>query len=73
MGGKRGGARKTRAPDFPIEDAADAYTLYVLILGISEQMFLNATLPFLASVVANKQAYDEWDNAVCESIREEVR
>lgn len=36
-------------------------------------MFLNATLPFLASALADKQAYDEWDNAVCESIREEVR
>lgn len=50
----------------------DAYTLYVLILGISEDLFWRATLPFLASVLSNKQAYDSWDNAVSQCLREEV-
>lgn len=44
-----------------------------MILGVSERVFFNAPLPFLASVLADKQAYDSWDNAVSESIREEVR
>ena len=50
----------------------DAYTLYVLVLGISEGLFWRATLPFLASVLSNKQAYDSWDNAVSQCLREEV-
>lgn len=63
---------KTRAPEFPIEGVEDAYTLYVLVLGISEDLFWRATLPFLASVLSNKQAYDSWDNAVSQCLREEV-
>lgn len=60
-------------PDYEVEDAEDAYTLYVLILGISEHVFFNADVSFLASVVADKAAYGRWENAAQDAARREVR
>jgi len=34
--------------------------LYVDIIGISESIFWNMPIPFVKTVVANKQAYDGW-------------
>ena len=49
-------------PDIEIEDIEDAYTYYVLILGIPESIFWYADLSFLLGVVDNKAAYDGWMN-----------
>ena len=49
-----------RPPKFTIEDIADAYTYYVLLLGIPESIFWYADYSFVLSVVENKAAYDAW-------------
>lgn len=52
--------RRIKVPDFPIEDIADAYAYYVLILDIPEETFWDADVWFVRSVAANKAAYDRW-------------
>lgn len=52
-----------------MEDVEDAYSYYVLILGISEDVFWNADISFIESVVANKAAYDSWLNYELEKVR----
>ena len=53
---------KVKLPAFEIEDLEDAYTYYVLILGIPEDIFWYADISFLVGVVDNKMAYDGWLN-----------
>lgn len=38
----------------------DYYTYYVLILGISEELFWGLDIAALRSIEANKVAYDAW-------------
>ena len=47
-------------PDFALEDIEDAYTYYVSVMGISEDVFWHADVAFVKSIVANKAAYDAW-------------
>jgi hypothetical protein len=47
-------------PDFVLEDVADYYTYYVLILKIPEDIFWYADISFLIDVVEDKAAYDGW-------------
>lgn len=47
-------------PDFELEQVEDFYVLYVHIVGISEEVFWNAPIPFVKTVALNKQAYDGW-------------
>lgn len=51
----------------------DAYAFYVLVLGMSEDIFFNADIPFLLSVMANKNAYDLWQSTVENKLREEAK
>lgn len=51
-------------PEFEIEDVEDAYTYYVLILGIPADIFWHADISFLRGVVDNKAAYDGWLNYI---------
>lgn len=51
-------------PEFELEDLEDYYTYYVLILGISEDLFWNAEYNFLLSVVENKSAFDSYINYI---------
>lgn len=60
-------------PKFTLEDIEDFYTFYVLILGIPEDIFWNCDFSFVASVAANKQAYDGWLNYAMEVEREKAR
>ena len=39
----------------------DAYTYYVLLLGIPESVFWDADISFLKGVVENKAAFDGWE------------
>ena len=64
---------KIRPPKFTLEDIEDFYTFYVLILGISEDMFWNCDFSFVASVAENKRAYDAWINYAMEVEREKAR
>ena len=54
--------RKIKIPEFEIENVEDAYTYYVLILGIPEDIFWYSDISFLHNVVENKTAYDGWLN-----------
>lgn len=49
-----------------MEDVEDYYTYYVLILGMTEDLFWNVDLSFLLGVLANKLAYDNYINYVKE-------
>ena len=60
---------KIKPPKFEVEDVEDAYTYYVLLLGIPEDLFWNADYAFLLGVVENKSAYDGWLNYVTERER----
>lgn len=62
-----------RAPDFPIEGVEDAYAYFVLVLGMSEDVFWDADIPFLLAVVDDRNAYEKWSNAVASKMREEAR
>lgn len=42
----------------------DAYAFYVLMLGISEELFWDADISFLRGVVEDKTAYDGWSSSV---------
>lgn len=50
--------KQFKIPKFEIEDLADMYTYYVMILGINEDIFWNADYSFVLSIVENKTAYD---------------
>lgn len=52
--------KRFRTPKIVIETIEDAYTYYVLIVGMSEDMFWDAPIAFLETVFANKAAYDGW-------------
>lgn len=52
--------RDFKIPDFELEDIEDYYTYYVLILGISEEVFWNCDFSFIQSVVENKTAFDNF-------------
>ncbi|RDU22211.1 hypothetical protein [Anaerosacchariphilus polymeriproducens] len=60
---------KVKIPKFVLEDVEDYYTYYVLILGISEDIFWNADYSFVLSVVENKTAFDSWVNYMQERER----
>lgn len=51
---------KFKPPKFDLEDLEDRYTFYVMILGVSEDLFWNADISFVEGVVQNKTAYDGW-------------
>ena len=45
-----------------MEDIEDYYTYYVMILGISEDVFWHSDMQFLFSVAENNSAYENWIN-----------
>lgn len=60
-------------PKFRLKKIEDYYTYYVLIMGIDEDTFWNASLPFLQLILDNKSAYDSWLGSVAEKEREHGR
>ena len=55
---------KYKIPKFELEDIEDYYTYYVLILGVSEDVFWNCDYSFILSIMENKTAYDSYMNYV---------
>ena len=51
-------------PKFELIEIEDYYTYYVLILGISEDVFFNADYSFLINVVENYDKYSQWLNYI---------
>jgi len=49
----------------------DYYTFYVLILGLSEDLFWNSDLVFVHDVAQNKAAFDNYMNCQQEKIMNE--
>lgn len=47
-------------PKVVFETIEDYYSYFVMILGMSENMFWNADLSFLKTVYLNKCAYDNF-------------
>lgn len=47
-------------PEIDFEDVTDYYTLYVEIIGVSEDVFWYRDIPFVKTVAANKQAFEKW-------------
>lgn len=43
-----------------MQDVEDYYTYYVIILGMSEDLFWDVDLSFLIGVLENKMAYDDY-------------
>lgn len=54
--------RRVRAPDFSLEDTADYYTFYVLILGLPYELFWYCDIAFVMGVADNMAAYNGWKN-----------
>lgn len=50
----------------------DAYTYYVLVLGIPADVFWNCDCAFVKSVAANKGAYEAWLGYAREREREKA-
>lgn len=42
-------------------------------MGVPEDVFWNAEIPFLDKIIANKTAYDGWVSSVMEKEREKIR
>ena len=57
-------------PKFQLESIEDYYTYYVQIMGVPEELFWHARLPFLERIVENKSAYDGWYSYVIQQERE---
>lgn len=62
---------KIRVPDFDLDEPDDYYTFYVLILGISEDLFWYADWSFVRDVAENKRAWDAWLNYEQERLTEQ--
>ena len=56
-------------PKFELEDIEDYYTYYVMILGISEDIFWSFDISSVRWIAENKSAYDTWISAVREEKR----
>lgn len=53
-------------PKFKLEDLEDYYTYYVVLIGISEDLFWNSDISSVGMVADNKNAYENWLAAVRE-------
>jgi len=49
-----------RLPKFNLTEIEDFFVYYVMIIGISENLFWNADYHFLQTVVENKQAFENY-------------
>lgn len=55
-----GGEQQIKPPRFELEDIEDYYTFYVMILGVSEDVFWHADISFIQAITENKRAFDAW-------------
>ena len=53
-------SQRIRIPEFDLDEPDDYYTFYVMILGISEELFWYADWSFVRDVAENKRAWDAW-------------
>ncbi|MBR2512087.1 MAG: hypothetical protein IKE49_03360 [Firmicutes bacterium] len=56
-------------PDWEPEEIEDYYTLYVQIIGLSEDVFWYSDIGFVKTAAANKQAFEKWMNRQTEAKR----
>lgn len=60
-------------PKFKMEDIEDIYTYYVMILGMSEDMFWNYDISTVRWIAKDKTAYEGYMAAVREEALREKR
>ena len=60
-------------PKYELEDVEDYYSYYVLVLGMSEDLFWNADFAFVRKVAENKLAYEGWYNSMMDELYERKR
>ena len=56
-------------PDWEPKEIEDYYTLYVQIIGLSEDVFWYSDIGFVKTAAANKQAFEKWMNRQTEAKR----
>lgn len=61
-----------KMPSYKLADIEDYYSLYVLILGISEDTFWNKSVSFVCQVANNKSAFDGFLEYKKEEIRKKM-
>ena len=65
--------QKIKVPAFALLEPDDYYTYYVMILGISEDLFFHADFSFVRAVADSKGAYDAWLSGEREHLAEKLR
>lgn len=63
---KRKPKNRVQMPKFKLEDIEDYYTYYVVLIGVSEDLFWNSDISSVGMVAENKTAYENWLAAVRE-------
>ena len=58
----KGKGNAIELPKVELNDVSDYYTMYVGIMGVSEDVFWYCDIGFVKEVSANKQAFDKWMN-----------
>lgn len=61
-----------KIPKFELEDWEDYYTYFVMILGMSEDIFWNVDVSSLLSILDNKTAYDNYISYIKEKEYEKM-
>lgn len=62
-----------KIPKFELEDWEDYYTYFVMILGMSEDIFWNVDISSLLSILDNKTAYDNYISYIKEKEYEKAQ
>ena len=52
--------KSIKLPKFRLEDIEDYYAYYVMILGMSEDIFWNYDISFVHWVAQDKAVYENW-------------
>lgn len=47
-------------PEYMVDSIESAYVSYVVMAGVSEELFWHADLSFLLTVIGDKAAYESW-------------
>lgn len=64
---------KISPPNFLLEDTADFYVYYVLILSLPSEIFWYSDCSFVKQVADNMAAYNGWRNYIEYKEREKIK
>jgi len=69
----KGKGNAVQLPEVEMSDVTDYYTVYVGIMGVSENVFWNCPIGFVKDVAANQTAYQKWMNRQMEQTQSKRR